>query len=225
MLLLAWIFPSSWASAQDDYLVWSEFSVWAPGRPDQWQQFYFEQNGKTQFVETLNDKVVRIADMNHDNLFKSFQLAQLFDLNDSYEPPKVAGLVVEGRGKKVLLTASLNGRIKFISADATLLPPLMTSLRQEMKEPPAQPAGGFVSVKLLPPTFKLSPDELAQLPMMSDATVEQFAELRDAFALPFKLIAMTGDRWQLVQSHLKQDSQSIYARTVKNGVVKLQFYP
>lgn len=225
MVLLAGLFTSYWAAAQGDYMVWSEYGVWAPGRPDRLLQFYFHQDGNGQFVETLNEKVVRIADTNHYNFFKSLPLDRLFDLNDSYEPPKVLGLVVEGRGKKVLLTASLNGRMKFINADANLLPSLMMSLRQEMKEPPAQAAGGFVSVKLLPPTFKLNPDELSQLPTISDAIVEQFSELRDAFALPLKLIAMTSDRWQLVQSHLKQDGHGVYARTAKNGVVKLQFYP
>ena len=225
MVLLAGLFSSCWAAAQGDYLVWSEFGVWAPGRPDRLRQFYFHQDGYAQFVETLNEKVVRIADVSHDNFFKSLPLDQLFDLNDNYEPPKVAGLVVEGRGNKVALIASWGGRTKFINADANLVPPLMAGLRQKMTEPSTRAAGGFVSVKLLPPAFKLNPTELAQLPMLSDATVEQFAELRDAFAAPFKFIAIADERWRLVQSQLKQDGQGLYVRTAQGGVIKLQFYP
>jgi len=225
MVLLTGLFSSCWAAAQGDYLVWSESGVWAPGRPDRLRQFYFHQDGNGQFVETLNEKVVRITDISHDNFFKSLPLDQLFDLNESYETPKVAGLVVEGRGNKVALIASWRGRTKFINADANLLPPLMAGLRQKMTEPSTRAAGSFVSVKLLPPVFKLNPTELAQLPMISDATLQQFSELLDAFAAPFKFIAIADERWRLVQSQLKQDGQGIYVRTAQGGVVKLQFYP
>jgi hypothetical protein len=225
ILLYAGLFSSFWAAAQVDYLVWSELSVWAPGRPDKFRQFYFRQDGKGQFVETLNERVIRIADVNDNSFVKPLELSQLFDLSDSYELPKVSGQVVEGRGNKVALVSSWNGRTKFITADANFLPPLMAGYREKMIEPSVVATGSFVSVRLLPTSFKLSSAEVDQLPLMSDDLVDQFSELRDAFATPFKFIVMDEARWRLVQSHLNQDSLGVYVRTTQRGVVKVQFYP
>jgi len=225
LVVLAGLGSSGPVAAQGDFFVWSESGAWAPGRPDRLRQFYFQPDGSGQFVETLNDKVARIGALSRDDFFKSLPIDQFFDLNDRYEPAKVAGRIVEGRGHKINLIVARGGRTKFISADADLLPPLMAGLREKMTEPPARTVGGFVSVKRLPPAFKLNPAELAQLPMLSDAVVEQFSELRDAFAAPFKFIAMADERWRLVQGQLKQDGQGLYVKTAQGDVIKLQYHP
>jgi len=212
------------AHATGDFLAWAEYDAWGPGRPDRHRQFYFHQDGTGQFFETINEQIVRFGETDQSPFFIALSLDQVLGSRESLETQKPQGQIVEGRGNKVFLAMSSAGRSKFITADANSLASPMVDLRQRMVEPQVRSLTSFVLITTLPPSFKPTSEESAQMAVLSESLRDQFPEINKALVFPFRLIRMSDMRWNMFQNLLGARDSRVYAKTTKNEMIKVQFY-
>ena len=212
------------AQATGDFLAWTEYDAWGPGRPDRHRQFYFHQDGTGQFFETLNEQIVKFGETDQSPFFTALSLDQVLGSRESLETQKPQGQIVEGRGNKVFLAISSAGRFKFITIDANSLASPMLDLRQRMVEPQARTLTSFVLITALPPSFKPTSEESAQMAVLSESLRDQFPEINKALVFPFRLIRMSDMRWNMFQNLLGARDSRVYAKTINNEMIKVQFY-
>jgi hypothetical protein len=211
--------------ATGSFVAWTEYDPWSPGRPEKHRQFYFHQDGTGQIFEAVNEQIVKLGETDQSLFFRSLYLDRIFDLNEPLEAPKSRSSIVEGRGNKIYLVVSDAGRLKFITADAKFLSPVLEDLRRRLVEPPTRNLASFVSITLLPPTFKPSAEESSQMILLSESVQDQFPEINKALVAPFKLISMSDIRWNMLNKLLGSSGIQLYAKTIKNDMVKLQYHP
>lgn len=226
LTLVGSLLLSGMAQAAPTYLMWHEWSAWVPGKPSRAQQFVIQEDGSGQFAEFVDDKVLRLAPFAYPD---ATQLPKVMDeflkLDSHYATRQTPHRVVEGRGDKTWLFVSAQGQRKHVQADLDLQPRVMFDFRYTLSEPSGGHSGSFVSVRLMPGSFRPDAADLAQMPTLDAAQLQDFPELQAGLNTPFLLVALPPKRWQASLDHLKLSPQAAFVKTVAGDIAKLVFYP
>ena len=224
--LMGSLLLTSLAQAAPSYLMWHEWSAWSPGKPSRAQQFVIQDDGSAQFAEFVDDKLLRLADFSYP---EAKQLPRVMDeflkLDSHYQVRKTPHRVVEGRGDKTWLFVSAQGQRKHVQTDLDLQPRVMFDFRYTLSVPSGGHSGSFVSVRLMPDSFRPDTADLAQMPTLDAAQLQDFPELLTGLNTPFLLVALPPQRWQTLLTHLKLTPQTPYVKTAAGDIAKLVFYP
>lgn len=197
-----------------------------PGRPDVSRQTLVLSDGSGQFAEIRDKKVVRVVDVSFPLPSKSRLLEPEFlELNDHYDAPPEAGLVVEGRGDKMVFVLHANGKTKFIAGKTELLPKALLNFRAQFPSPAGGTTGSFVAANCLSVPVMEDLLRIPTLPEVSSLVLQDFPELQLALHTPFKLIAMDVAKWKQLLEQLKLSPSAPFLKTGPASVVRLEFYP
>lgn len=223
--LLGALLVTGLAQAAPAYVMWQEWSAWVPGKPSRAQQFVIQEDGRGQYAEFVDDKLLRLVSFSYPNAEQLPQLmGEFLKLDSRYAIPQTPHRVVEGRGDKTWLFVSAQGQRKHVRADRDLQPRLMRDFHDTLVAPPGGQPGSFVAVQLMPEAFRPDAAELAQMPTLQPAGLPDFPELQASLANPFKLVALPAARWHALLAQLKLSPHAPYARTADGEIIKLMFY-
>ncbi|TXT39643.1 MAG: hypothetical protein FD135_2075 [Comamonadaceae bacterium] len=224
--LLGSLLLTSLAQAAPSYLMWHEWSAWSPGKPSRAQQFVIQEDGSAQFAEFVDDKLLRLARFSYPDAGQLPQLmGEFLQLDSHYEVRKTPHRVVEGRGDKTWLFVSAQGQLKHVQADQDLLPRSMLDFRYTLSQPSGGHSGSFVSLRLMPSSFRPDAIEQAQMPTLDPAQLQDFPELLSGLSTPFWLVALPPQKWQALLTRLKLSPQAPFVKTAAGELAKLVFYP
>lgn len=225
-LLLAFAFASpSQSQPIASFVMMKELSSWSPGRPEKSRQVLVWEEGTGQAVDIVDNKVISLADFSYPNTSSAlFPIDYLFKLNNNYAAPAVPGLIVEGRGDKIVFVMHANGRSKFISAENELLPLALVELRQKFPATTGGRTGSFISVRLLPESVIADLRGIATLPVAVPAILKNFPELNKALSSPFKFVPLTSEKWNRLLAILKLNPSAVFVKTTTGNIVRIEFY-
>jgi hypothetical protein len=214
------------AHAAPAYVMWHEWSSWVPGKPSRAQQFLVQEDGRGQFAEFVDDKVVRLASFSYANTQRMpAVMGEFLKLDASYETPPTPRRVEEGRGERTWLFVSAQGQRKHVLADKALQPRVMQDFRQTLLAPPGGQGGSLVSVQLMPDSFRPDAADMAQMPTLDAAALQDFPEVLPALSTPFWLVELPPARWEALLLQLKLSRHATYVKTAAGSIAKWVFYP